>query len=462
MSKPAAIFVAAAMAVTAGCVAVIASFGFGLSLAQALLAAFGALVAMAVIQLAFTRAAPQDGGRLEDLDRVVTQLQSRIETLEARISTLDGAASERARAATKPMVEEIAALGGLVNTIAKELAAQDVEIGRLKSAAAAQAAPPASAVTVAPPTVASRLPPEPPAASPAPLVAPRVQAAPEAFDPVDALSTAGPVPTDDVATRLDRALASGRIEPHLQPIVTLPGRRVAHYEALARIVEPTGVLAAADFREIAAARGRIAEIDRLMLQACAPVAQRLSAKGAGAVFLNIAIETLAAPEGRAGIAAQLEGRPDIARNVVLELPQSAFGRLAGEGAALLDRLRGQGLRFSMDAVEDLRLDPRELSRRGVRFVKVAAERLLDPETARGAAIHPADLASLLSRYDIELVATHVEEERTVPELLDMDVQLSQGALFGVPRPVRPAAPDEAPSARPAAATRLVPRSIGAR
>lgn len=452
MSKPAAIFVAAAMAVTAGCVAVIAAFGFGLSLPQALLAAFGALMAMAVIQLAFSRAAPQDSERLEDLDRVVTQLQSRIETLEARLTTLDGASSERARAATRPMVEEIAALGGLVNTIAKELAAQDVEIGKLRSAAAAPA--------MAAPQ--PRLTPEPPAAAPAPLAAPRVVAVPEAFDPVDALSTPGPVPTDDVGARLEAALATGRVEPHLQPIVSLPSRRVAHYEALARISEPTGVVAAADFTPIAAARGRIAEIDRLMLNACAPVARRLAAKGAGAVFVNVAAETLAAPEGRAALAAPFEGRAELARTIVLELTQAAFGRLGAEAVALLDRLRGQGVRFSMDGVEDLRLDPRDLSRRGVRFVKVAAELLLDPETARGAAIHPADLASLLSRYDVELVATHVEEERTVPELLDMDVRLSQGALFGVPRPVRPAAPDEAPSARPAAATRLVPRAVGAR
>jgi cyclic-di-GMP phosphodiesterase TipF (flagellum assembly factor) len=54
----------------------------------------------------------------------------------------------------------------------------------------------------------------------------------------------------------------------------------------------------------------------------------------------------------------------------------------------------------------------------------------------GAHIHPADLADLLGRYGIDLVADHIESETIVVDLLDFDVRYGQGFLFAPPRPVR--------------------------
>jgi cyclic-di-GMP phosphodiesterase TipF (flagellum assembly factor) len=54
----------------------------------------------------------------------------------------------------------------------------------------------------------------------------------------------------------------------------------------------------------------------------------------------------------------------------------------------------------------------------------------------GAQIHPADLADLLGRYGIDLVADHIESETIVVDLLDFDVRYGQGFLFAPPRPVR--------------------------
>ncbi|GLK67688.1 hypothetical protein [Hansschlegelia plantiphila] len=140
MTKSAAFFVAAAMAVTAACVGVITFYGLDLSIGVSALVAFCALGGMAVTQLAFTRAPAGDPGRLDDLDWVVTDLQSRLETIEARMSTLDAASGERARNATRPVVEELAALGGLVTSIAKEVAAHDVKFAQLAAEKAREAA----------------------------------------------------------------------------------------------------------------------------------------------------------------------------------------------------------------------------------------------------------------------------------------------------------------------------------
>lgn len=489
MSKPAAIFVAAAMAVTAGCVSVIASRGLSLGLPESILAGFLALAVMAVTHLAFLRASPKDDGRVDDIDRVVTELQSRLETAEARLAMLDGAGAERARAATRPLVEEIAALSGLVTTIAKEVAGHDVAIAKLKSGPAMEAqpvtapqvqpqAPRAQAPQVQAPQVqappvhaAPGYAPQPPApayvetaparqapsraAAPYRAEPPALQPVPEPFDLDDQGADAGG--GEEIGRLFARALSENRIEPYLQPIVALPGRRATHYEALARLVERDGAMGAADF--VKAAGERIAEVDRLTIERAAGVVERLSARGGGSVFVNLSPLTLSDQRVVGEIGAFLEQRKDIARMIVLEMRQADMAELSEASRRTLDGFVERGVKISLDDAQDIRFDPRALVRQGVRFIKVPAARLLDPEAARGVAIHPADLSGLLARHGVDLIATHVEEERTVPELLDMDVRLAQGFLFGMPRPVRPAAEGSAPErAVPAAAARLVPRA----
>jgi len=96
----------------------------------------------------------------------------------------------------------------------------------------------------------------------------------------------------------------------------------------------------------------------------------------------------------------------------------------------------------------LRIDPRELADRGVRFIKVPAALLLDPKQPPASDIHPSDLSDLLGRFGIDLIAERIEGERTVVDLLDYDVRFGQGFLFAPPRPLRPegAPPPAAPDA----------------
>ena len=86
---------------------------------------------------------------------------------------------------------------------------------------------------------------------------------------------------------------------------------------------------------------------------------------------------------------------------------------------------------------DLRIEPRELADRGVRFIKVPAALLLDQRQTSASDIHPSDLSDLLGRFGIDLIAERIEGERAVVDLLDYDVRFGQGFLFALPRPLRP-------------------------
>jgi cyclic-di-GMP phosphodiesterase TipF (flagellum assembly factor) len=62
--------------------------------------------------------------------------------------------------------------------------------------------------------------------------------------------------------------------------------------------------------------------------------------------------------------------------------------------------------------------------------------LLNPATGAQSDIHPGDLADLLARSGVDLIAERIENESAVVDLLDYDVRFGQGFLFSPPRPVR--------------------------
>ena len=58
-------------------------------------------------------------------------------------------------------------------------------------------------------------------------------------------------------------------------------------------------------------------------------------------------------------------------------------------------------------------------------------------------LHAEDFALLLRRYGVELVVEKVENERQVVDILDLDISLAQGHLFGEPRAIKDAVLAEA-------------------
>ena len=57
-----------------------------------------------------------------------------------------------------------------------------------------------------------------------------------------------------------------------------------------------------------------------------------------------------------------------------------------------------------------------------------------PVTGLSREFEPGDVASLFARYGVDLIADRVESERTVVEVLELDIAFAQGNVFGKPRP----------------------------
>ena len=234
------------------------------------------------------------------------------------------------------------------------------------------------------------------------------------------------------------AIGGDRIDLYLQPIVTLPQRKVRYYEAVSRLRTEAGeVVPAGDFIEVAESVGLMPKIDNLLLFRCVQVVRRLQLKSRDVgLFCNICAATLTDATFFKQFLDFVDANRALNNALMFEFSQSAyraFGPLEHEAlAALAER----GFRFSMDHVTDLRMEPKELADHWFRFLKVPAKLLLDKATGAQSDIHPEDLADLLARSGIDLIAERIESEGVVVDLLDYDVRFGQGFLFSPPRPVR--------------------------
>ncbi|MEH2525594.1 EAL domain-containing protein [Bradyrhizobium sp. AZCC 2176] len=362
-----------------------------------------------------------------DLARQVAEFGRRLAAVEGRVVSANSASSDRIQA----VLGEINELGGLVKQLAVSVASHEDLLAQ-----GAAAAPPAPANRHdSEPQVEPVIAPEPAA----PAVRPAPVAAAKPAQTLIAAEAAAPARNQQLLAAVKSAVEENRLDIYLQPMVTLPQRKVRFYEAVTRLRDDKDqILAADDFIPTAEAGGLIGKIDHMVMLRCIQVLRRLMVRNKDVgVFCNVSAATLGNSVNFAQCLDFLEANRALAPSFVLEFKQAAFRHLGPTEIENLAALSQRGYRFSIDHVTDLRIEPRDLADRGVRFIKVPAALLLDPKQSSTSDIHPSDLSDLLGRFGIDLIAEKIEGERAVVDLLDYDVRFGQGFLFAPPRPLRP-------------------------
>jgi cyclic-di-GMP phosphodiesterase, flagellum assembly factor TipF len=355
-----------------------------------------------------------------DLARQVAEFGRRLSAIEGRVVSANSAGADRIQA----VVGEINELGGLVKQLASSVASHEDLLAAGAAAARPETGKPESGRPDNDPQ--KELPlsaDDKAAAAPVAPVAGEVSASRSQAQILAAVRT---------------AIDENRIDIYLQPMVTLPQRKVRFYEAVTRLRDDKDqVLAAEDFIGVAEAAGLIGRIDHMVMLRSVQVLRRLMVRNKDVgVFCNVAAATLGNPATFAQCRDFLEANRALAPSLVLEFKQATFRKLGPTETEHLAALAQRGYRFSIDHVTDLRIEPRELADRGVRYIKVPAALLLDQKLSSTYDIHPSDLSDLLGRFGIDLIAERIEGERAVVDLLDYDVRFGQGFLFAPPRPLR--------------------------
>ena len=417
------LFVAVGMLLIAGAIGSASVLALSLPRTEGAVVALAAFAVLVLYYLAATRARErrEAARQIVDLSRGIADLARQVGQQEQRLAALAGsseAAIQNLSALHQPLAAEVAELRTVVGQFT----------GAIGGAEEILASAPASA-------------------RPAPAIA---AAGPDA-------ATDRPAPSEANAAlvaHIRQAIQSGSVDTYVQPIVTLPQRKVACYEATPRLRGASSTQPAPpDFLEAAEGAGLAGELDLLMAFRCVRVARRINSGHENiAIFCNLARPTLSERETFARIADFMEANRALAPLLVFEFALASWRALRAREQEALSTLASFGFRFCLDRVTDLRLDPLELAERSCAYVKAPAALLLDH---RGAG-RPADLASELARVGVKMIAEKVEAEATVMDLLDLDVRYAQGGLFSPPRPVRSEVTVDGadPAILPAAASRV--------
>jgi cyclic-di-GMP phosphodiesterase TipF (flagellum assembly factor) len=426
MVRISAIFIAVCMVLIAGSIGFVVYLRFGLTGAESFLVGLGVLTALAVYNAVAARS--RDRAEVSDqiasisrssadLARQLAEFGRHLGTVETKVD----AVLDKALASAQPLAVEIEELSTLVKHLADSVAAHEAALAGLSGKQRIAPAAPASATAA---HAAASVPMPDPAAAPAAPTAGTIAA----FNGLD---------QNGIVAAINSAIEGSKIELYLQPIVTLPQRKVRYYEALSRLKADNGdLVAAGDFLKFAEAGALMPKLDTLSVLRCVQVVRRLLLKNRDiGLFCNLSSATLT-DSSFPRFLEFVEANRAIAPALVFEFTQGAVRAMGPIEHESLAALAERGFRFSMDNLTDLRVEPRELNERGFRFIKAPAALLLNRVGAASTDIHPADLSDLLGRFGIDLIAERIEAEGAVVDLLDYDVRFGQGFLFSPPRPVR--------------------------
>lgn len=294
------------------------------------------------------------------------------------------------------------------------------------------------------------------AAAPA-VEAPVIEASVAATEAAQATSDVPPpepvrgVEQMDDAELLDtirRSLETNRVDLYLQPVVSLPQRKVLYYEGLSRIRTDRGeLIMPRDYMRVAEPAGMMPAVDNILLFRCIQVVRKLAQRNSKTgVFCNISAFSLLDSDFFPQFIEYMQHNKDLAQHLIFEFSQMTVNGAGPVEEASFEALAALGFRFSMDQVTSLKLNPKALHDSNFRFIKVSAQTLLDGRQMASGDIDAGDLKELLRRNGIQLIVDKVEAEREVVDILDLNVEIGQGYLFGEPRPVRESAlREEAPA-----------------
>lgn len=224
----------------------------------------------------------------------------------------------------------------------------------------------------------------------------------------------------------------------LQPIVRLPQRKRAFFEAFTRIRDQNGsVLVPSQYIAIAEREGLVAAIDNMMLFRCVQLVRRTQKKNANiGVFCNISAHSLTDRHFFSNFIEFMADNTALAADLIFEFPYATIVNRDEAIEQHLHQLASLGFRFSVDQVTSLNIDYDDLMRHRFKYVKIEADVMLAEVRNPTAHIAIEDIKRVVDRHGMDLIVEKIEREPDLLELLDLRVDFGQGYLFGAPRLTR--------------------------
>jgi cyclic-di-GMP phosphodiesterase TipF (flagellum assembly factor) len=239
----------------------------------------------------------------------------------------------------------------------------------------------------------------------------------------------------EVMKMVQDAVKADRIEVFLQPIVSLPQRKLRYYEMFTRVRTPDGHFLTPDrYLKLAEQGGIIPGIDNLQLLRCIQMIRDTQRRNSTLrFFCNISSDTLRDTSFMTELVQFLGQNAQLAPKLVFELAQEDMATMSADLVPVLDGLGRLGCRFSMDRVYSLELPMAALNARKIKTIKIDSDILLKEYGQPGGDMKLRDMKNQWDRNGIDLIVSKIESENQLRELLDINIDYGQGYLFGEPR-----------------------------
>jgi cyclic-di-GMP phosphodiesterase TipF (flagellum assembly factor) len=228
------------------------------------------------------------------------------------------------------------------------------------------------------------------------------------------------------------ALGADRMDLYIQPIVTLPQRKLEFFECFPYIRAPDGTtIPAHRYMPVAREAGLMASVDNSTLFRAVQLVRRMRRRQQPvSFFCNVSGATLNDATFFTDFIGFMRDNADLASTLIFEISQYDLYHLKQgreQGFASLVEL---GFRFSLDQITNLDLFVSDLNAQGFKYAKIEAPTLLEKLDRAG---DPRSLKRALDRGAIDLIVSEVDSDTMLLDLLDYAVDFGQGALFGEPR-----------------------------
>jgi len=234
------------------------------------------------------------------------------------------------------------------------------------------------------------------------------------------------------------ALERARVSLFLQPIVSLPTRRVEYYEAYSRIQDHGGnFIGPQQYLELVERAGLVGAIDNNLLFRCVQLLRRVRRHNRDySFFCNVSPHTLRDETFFGQFIEFLSENLELADDLIFEFSQIDVETHYNEFADNLDRLAKLGFSFSIDRVERLDINFMEIAKRNFHYVKIDTASLIALASSESGQEQVRYLQENLIDSRVTMIVEKIETEPQLVELLDYDIRFGQGYLFGEPRESR--------------------------
>jgi len=242
------------------------------------------------------------------------------------------------------------------------------------------------------------------------------------------------MPSHTRLAALAEAVAAGRIDAALSPIVGLADHQVHYYEVVACPRDERGTLLAATTRDPQLAlAGLLPLLDSARLRQAARVARSFADDGRETcMFAPATAVSLANDSFLDELADAYRDREALVAELVLTFAQADIRTFGGSEWSALTDMRDLGFRFGVEDVTDFDYEFTALCAAGFAFVKLDAATLLGGLAAPNGTMAADEVCRNLSELGLTLIVGNIDDEAVRGQVLAAGVPLGQGALFGAP------------------------------